>query len=500
MLPYYQNDEFLRAEDIYMETSDFLLNALSRLIECPTTPLINRSDNSIAIRIIVFHNCHVSHCRSSPSAVLRDSVRLEPGAKSFTPNAPSPSCATSAASVANVQTVPTTDTAPPDVLLAIAWVDLHTNEGRSFKVRALLDQGFTFSFISESLCQALPPRTQSGPKFSLNPYVFQGITSYAASRTQPLKSWLHKVSLMLKDPDPSSRHQIHLLIGANLYGSLLLQDLRKGPPGAPTAQLTALGWIIFGLTGRGSTVSENTAVCNHASVQDINSLLLKFWEGDSLLIATSLYHKMEKKLSQREDIFIPYHDFLNEYRALGHMIQVDPCKKNVVNPVYIPHNLVLRDSSCTTRLRVVFNASCKTSSGTTLNDHLLVGPKLQQDLSAILLRWRQWRYVYMADIAKMFRQISVHPSDTDFQRILWRPSREAALEAAHFRLLIVTYGFTPAPYLAMRVLKQLSLDERSSYPAAVSVLNDSIYVDDALFGADNVEELVNCRVQLIELL
>lgn len=222
--------------------------------------------------------------------------------------------------------------------------------------------------------------------------------------------------------------------------------------------------------------------------------------GDSLLIATSLYHKMEKKLSQREDIFIPYHDFLNEYRALGHMIQVDPCKKNVVNPVYIPHNLVLRDSSCTTRLRVVFNASCKTSSGTTLNDHLLVGPKLQQDLSAILLRWRQWRYVYMADIAKMFRQISVHPSDTDFQRILWRPSREAALEAAHFRLLIVTYGFTPAPYLAMRVLKQLSLDERSSYPAAVSVLNDSIYVDDALFGADNVEELVNCRVQLIELL
>jgi hypothetical protein len=45
-------------------------------------------------------------------------------------------------------------------------------------------------------------------------------------------------------------------------------------------------------------------------------------------------------------------------------------------PIYIPHHAVIRESSSTTKLRVVFNASCKTRNGTSINDHLLVGPKL----------------------------------------------------------------------------------------------------------------------------
>jgi len=56
---------------------------------------------------------------------------------------------------------------------------------------------------------------------------------------------------------------------------------------------------------------------------------------------------------------------------------------------------VIRESSSTTKLRVAFNASCQTRNGTSLNYHLLVGPKLQQDLLAIVARWRQWRYGVM---------------------------------------------------------------------------------------------------------
>ncbi|KYN18593.1 hypothetical protein ALC57_09093, partial [Trachymyrmex cornetzi] len=137
-------------------------------------------------------------------------------------------------------------------------------------------------------------------------------------------------------------------------------------------------------------------------------------------------------------------------------------------------------------------------NGTSLNDHLLVGPKLQQDLPAILLRWRQWRFVYAADIVKMFRQILVNNLNTDFQRILWRPSCDTPIK--HFRLLTVTYGLAPALYLAMRVLKQLSLEEGSDYPAAVPILRDSVYVDDALFGGDDVASLIECREQLTVLL
>lgn len=43
---------------------------------------------------------------------------------------------------ASVQTIHAPIETPPNVLLATAWVILRTNENRSFKVRALLDQGF----------------------------------------------------------------------------------------------------------------------------------------------------------------------------------------------------------------------------------------------------------------------------------------------------------------------------------------------------------------------
>lgn len=65
------------------------------------------------------------------------------------------SVAVNNAVIATVLTVQTQITPAPIVLLATAWVTVHTLEGRSFKVRALLDQGSTFSFISEALFQTL---------------------------------------------------------------------------------------------------------------------------------------------------------------------------------------------------------------------------------------------------------------------------------------------------------------------------------------------------------
>jgi len=63
-----------------------------------------------------------------------------------------------------------------------------------------------------------------------------------------------------------------------------------------------------------------------------------------------------------------------------------------------------------------------------LNGHLSIGPKLQQDLPAIIARWRQWRYAYVADITKMFRQILIDPAEADYQRILCRPTSESPLQ------------------------------------------------------------------------
>lgn len=43
-----------------------------------------------------------------------------------------------------------------------------------------------------------------------------------------------------------------------------------------------------------------------------------------------------------------------------------------------------------------------------------------------------------------------------------------------------------SPYLAIRVLDQLAIDEGSSFPLARPILQHCTYVDDVLFGADDV--------------
>lgn len=191
---------------------------------------------------------------------------------------------------------------------------------------------------------------------------------------------------------------------------------------------------------------------------------------------------------------------MSEYERLGHMVKVQPTEP-IVNPshsYYIPHHAVFRDSSATTRLRVVFNASCRTSNGMSLNDHLLIGPKLQTDLATVIMQWRQYRYVYTADIAKMYRQILVDSHNTNYQRILWCSSPREAI--SEYRLLTVTYGTAAAPYLALRVLKQLTKDEGASFPLALPVLHHQIYVDDCVFGADDKILARQTRDQLITLL
>jgi len=51
---------------------------------------------------------------------------------------------------------------------------------------------------------------------------------------------------------------------------------------------------------------------------------------------------------------------------------------------YMPHHAVLKETSSTTKLRVVFNGSENSSNGVSLNDILMIGPKVQDDLFGIV--------------------------------------------------------------------------------------------------------------------
>ncbi|GJQ74686.1 hypothetical protein Trydic_g21538 [Trypoxylus dichotomus] len=153
---------------------------------------------------------------------------------------------------------------------------------------------------------------------------------------------------------------------------------------------------------------------------------------------------------------------------------------------YLPHHGVFKESSLTTKLSVVFDASAPSSSGFSLNDIQLVGPTIQDDLFSSLIRFRQHTYVVSADIAKMYRQVLIDPKYRCLQRILWRSDPSKPLHI--YQLNTVTYGTASAPYLAVKCLKQLSIEHIDNFPRAANAIVHDFYVDDFLSGSDTVEE------------
>lgn len=119
-----------------------------------------------------------------------------------------------------------------------------------------------------------------------------------------------------------------------------------------------------------------------------------------------------------------------------------------------------------------------------MNDILLNGPKIQKNLISTLIKWRQFKYVYVADAAKMFRQIWVHFDDRKYQKILWRFSPKENIQT--YILNTVTYGTKPASFLSVRTIKQLAIDESSANPEISNIIQDFMYMDDLLGGANDL--------------
>ncbi|XP_075210265.1 uncharacterized protein LOC142317594 [Lycorma delicatula] len=174
------------------------------------------------------------------------------------------------------------------------------------------------------------------------------------------------------------------------------------------------------------------------------------------------------------------------------------CNDTFKRPYYLPHHAVFKQTSSTTKLRVVFDASAKADNGISLNDTLIVDPSVQQDLISIVLRFRTHVYAMIADIAKMYRQVLVDPRDYDLQRIIWRNSSEE--EIGHYQLKTITYGSASAPFLATRCIIQLANENSKQFPKASEVIRRDFYVDDLQTGADDLTEAMQLQGEITAIL
>ncbi|XP_069361895.1 uncharacterized protein [Maniola hyperantus] len=430
------------------------------------------------------------------------------------------------------------------------------SNGQSHAARILLDNGSTTNFVTKDFCRKLNLNTVSAKykvtginnqalcgtescsvtfesyigcfRTGIDCIVLPIITTPQPSTNIKLQDLQIPSGICLADPSFHIPSTIDILVGADIFWSVIGTNRICLGKNKPTLFETQLGWIVSGTV---RTNSKNDNICMLSSNLDFD--LSRFWEldsisskhnltpeeraceehfmkttkrkpdgrfivslplkespevlGDSYQMAKSRFLSLERKLARDSNMRQLYVEFMKEYLTLDHITE----QKTFNNKAcYLPHHGVLKESRTTTKLRVVYDASAATKSGKALNDILRVGPTVQDDLLSILLRFRQHKYVVTADVEKMYRQTEIFEQQRALQQILWRFDPSHPLKS--YQLNTVTYGTASAPYLATRCLLQLSHEAKD--PNVKRAIRHDFYVDDFLSGHTTIEDTVSlCR-------
>ncbi|XP_062702132.1 uncharacterized protein LOC134285437 [Aedes albopictus] len=402
--------------------------------------------------------------------------------------------------------------------------------------------GESSSNVNHSVSATIRSRT-SNFEIGLDFLVMPRITIDLPVVSSSADDWHAPKDLSLADPTFNKTGAIDMLLGAEHFFTYINPGTRVEEGENPVLVESVFGWIV---TGRNQKPLTLPPVACHVSLSDpLQEALERFWRieevenqpsysveeqqceshysshvsrtpegryvvrlprhpnfdhmlGESKSAALRRFHCLEKRLSREPHLKEEYHTFLEEYLLLGHMRLVPPSEPEPQQVHYLPHHAVLKEASTTTKVRVVFDGSAKTSTGYSLNDALQVGPIVQDELLTLVLRFRKYPVALVADIAKMYRQVLLHPDDTPLQRILWRFDPNDPIDT--YELATVTYGLAPSSFLATRTLQQLATDEGDAYPLGRPALKKGFYVDDYIGGANTEEEAIQTREELDELL
>ncbi|XP_055644163.1 uncharacterized protein LOC129780182 [Toxorhynchites rutilus septentrionalis] len=376
---------------------------------------------------------------------------------------------------------------------------------------------------------------------SLNCLVLRNITTSLPAVTVSKTNWIIPEGINLADPDFKVSRKIDMIIGAEYFYTFLKGGRISLGKSSPTLVESVIGWLVSGKSSYESIT--HTPLCNISTLESLDTNIEKFWRieeintkilspteqhceeyykhsvsrdltgrytvkypkreafpqmiGESYQNALRRLGNLERKLDRDEQLKERYYAFMKEFVDLGHMREVLPDEEPPII-CYLPHHPVVKESSTTTKVRGVFDASAKTSSGYSLNDAFLVGPVIQDELYAIVLRFRKYRVVLLADIEKMYRMIRIHPDDLFLQCVLLRFGKDQPI--TKYVLTTVTYGLAPSSFLATRTLRQLAEDEVNSFPHAAEALKKDFYMDDFIRGENSVESAIQLRREMTELL
>ena len=301
----------------------------------------------------------------------------------------------------------------------------------------------------------------------------------------------HLSDIIITGHDTKKDFPVHGILWAGDYTKIKTKErARVGKPGEPIAELTRLGWVVISPGQKsGLTNIIFSKIYNYKNLYSLDVLgvkeehvrrdevvydefknqlsqSLEGWYGTSLLwkeeqppLDTNKSGSLGRLNSllnnlKCNDQFSTYNDIIRDQQENGIVEKVDEKSRCQNNEYYMPHKAVVRKAAQTTKVRIVYDASAKSSSkNVSLNECLETGPLLQNLIWDILTKSRFRPISLCGDIEKAFLQIHIRESERDVLRFQWVNS----LESKNIKILRFTrfvFGLTQSPFILEGTLKK----------------------------------------------
>ncbi|KAJ8964268.1 hypothetical protein NQ317_005509 [Molorchus minor] len=293
------------------------------------------------------------------------------------------------------------------VLLSTALIEIKDLSSNYQVLRCLLDPGSMTSFITQKAVHRLGlpkdkfaievkglsdmqtyvsdgrvtisfrPIGQPSPILITDAIILNKICDNLPSSPITIQSWSHISNLKLADPKFNSPGAIDILLGADVFSKLILNDRE------PDALNTIFGYVLMGKLGH-NTPTVSSFFCNRMETS-LNTTLKKIWEVEAVPtlavaspddelcerlfldthtrdpcgtrdLALQRFYSLECRLVKQPALYLQYCEFMREYLDLGHMDLISSdngVEGSSAHIYYIPHHCVLKPDSRTTKLRVL---------------------------------------------------------------------------------------------------------------------------------------------------
>ncbi|XP_071491771.1 uncharacterized protein [Diadema antillarum] len=354
--------------------------------------------------------------------------------------------------------------------------------------------------------------------------------------SQDVKQWPHLEDLHLPSIE---RKQVQILIGADTPEAFWVLEQRRGERKEPYAVRTPLGWTLFGPTSSQQRSQHVSVNFTQLQPDPLQNQLKQFWEADhgaylldnkvgdsvedkralsmmqnSAMLSDGHYEiglpwrscppslpnnrglaearlrYLKRKLERDDVLREKYTSTMSEYIDKGYAEIVETEATSPESEVeaedvvwYLPHHPVFHPHK-PGKARVVFDCAAQ-FGGTSLNEQLVQGPDLTNNLAGVLMRFRQDHVAVMGDIESMFHQGNA-------LQFLWWTDGYLRQDPQEYRMTVHTFGATSSPSCAGFALRKTAADNKGDYnEEVINTVQRNFYVDDCLKSVNSKEAAVS---------